>query len=118
MKKTIVQILKVTAFLALGVLLLYFAFRGVALDKLFETLRRANFWWIGFSLFFAGISFFFRARRWMLLIPRSRESFQTISVNALGLVGALLVRDEQEMSSLKQHGPMAALRYVTFPRRT
>jgi hypothetical protein len=68
LKKTIVQILKVTAFLALGVLLLYFAFRGVALDKLFDTLRRANFWWIGFSLFFAGISFFFRARRWMLLI--------------------------------------------------
>jgi uncharacterized protein (TIRG00374 family) len=68
LKRTIVQILKITAFLALGVLLLYFAFRGIALDKLAETLRRANFWWIGLSLFFAGTSFFFRARRWMLLV--------------------------------------------------
>jgi uncharacterized membrane protein YbhN (UPF0104 family) len=68
LKKTIVQFLKVTAFLALGVLLLYFAFRGVAMDTLLETLGRANFWWIGLSLFFAGTSFFFRARRWMLLI--------------------------------------------------
>jgi uncharacterized protein (TIRG00374 family) len=68
LKKTIVQILKVTAFLALGMLLLYFAFRGVALDRLAETLRKANFWWIGLSLIFAGSSFFFRARRWMLLI--------------------------------------------------
>jgi uncharacterized protein (TIRG00374 family) len=68
LKKTIVQILKVTAFLALGMLLLYVAFRGVALDRLAETLRKANFWWIGLSLIFAGSSFFFRARRWMLLV--------------------------------------------------
>jgi hypothetical protein len=68
MKKTIVQILKVIAFLALGALLLYFAFRGIALDQLVATLETANYWWIGLSLFFAGISFFFRARRWMLLI--------------------------------------------------
>lgn len=68
MKKTIVQVLKVIVFLALGMLLLYFAFRGIALDALMDTLRQANFWWIGFSLFFAAISFFFRARRWMLLV--------------------------------------------------
>jgi uncharacterized protein (TIRG00374 family) len=68
LKKTIVQILKVIAFLALGMLLLYFAFRGIALDQLVATLERANYWWIGLSLFFAGISFFFRARRWILLI--------------------------------------------------
>ncbi len=68
MKKTIVQVLKIIAFLALGMLLLYFAFRGIALDALMDTLRNANFWWIGLSLFFAGSSFFFRARRWMLLV--------------------------------------------------
>jgi uncharacterized protein (TIRG00374 family) len=68
LKKTIVQVLKVIAFLALGILLLYFAFRGIALDALMDTLRNANFWWIGLSLFFAGSSFFFRARRWMLLV--------------------------------------------------
>jgi uncharacterized protein (TIRG00374 family) len=68
LKKTIIQILKIAGFLALGILLLYIAFRGIALDELSNTLRKANFGWIGFSLFFAFISFFSRARRWMLLI--------------------------------------------------
>ncbi|MGW8316754.1 MAG: lysylphosphatidylglycerol synthase transmembrane domain-containing protein [Bacteroidales bacterium] len=68
MKKTVFQVLKVIAFLALGVLLLFFAFRGIALDELKNTLRHANFWWIGLSIFFGGCSYFFRARRWILLI--------------------------------------------------
>lgn len=68
MKKTLVQILKIAAFLALGILLLYIAFRGVAFDELARTLQKVNFWWIGLSLSFAFLSFFLRARRWMLLI--------------------------------------------------
>ena len=68
MRKTFLQILKIAGFLALGFLLLYFAFRGVALDELGATLKRANFWWIGLSLLFAAVSFFSRARRWVLLI--------------------------------------------------
>ena len=60
--------MKIAGFLALGILLLYFAFRGVALDKLVSTLKEVNFGWIGLSLFFAFISFFIRARRWVLLI--------------------------------------------------
>jgi hypothetical protein len=43
LRKTFLQILKIAGFLALGILLLYFAFRGVALDELFSTLKRANF---------------------------------------------------------------------------
>lgn len=68
MKKILLQILKIAGFLALGILLLYFAFRGIALDKLASTLKEVNFWWIGLSLFFAFLSFFSRARRWVLLI--------------------------------------------------
>ncbi len=68
MKKVLIQILKIAGFLALGALLLYFAFRGVAFEKLAATLQKVNYWWIGLSLLFAGISFFSRARRWVLLI--------------------------------------------------
>jgi len=68
LKKSILKILKIAGFLALGILLLFFAFRGIALDKLRSTLSEVNFWWIALSLFFAFISFFSRARRWMLLI--------------------------------------------------
>ena len=49
-------------------------------------------------------------REWMLLVPRSREFFGSISVNALGFAGALLVRDEEQMKALKDIGGMAVLR--------
>ena len=40
-------------------------------------------------------------RRWMLRVPRSRERFGTISINALGFAGSLFVRDEEEMQDLR-----------------
>ncbi|NOR35040.1 MAG: flippase-like domain-containing protein [Bacteroidales bacterium] len=89
MKKTVVQILKIAAFLALGILLLYFAFRGVAFDELARTLQKVNFWWIGLSLLFAFISFFSRARRWMLLIeplgfkPSFKNTYHSLMVGYL-----------------------------------
>jgi ATP adenylyltransferase len=54
-------------------------------------------------------------RRWMLLVPRTRESFESVSLNALAFAGALLVRNQQEMDLLKSCGPMQALRHVTLP---
>ena len=89
MKKVLFQILKIAGFLALGILLLFFAFRGVAMDELGSTLREANFWWIGLSLFFAFISFFFRARRWVLLIeplgfkPSFKNTYHSVMIGYL-----------------------------------
>ena len=89
MKKTLSQILKVAGFLALGIVLLYFAFRGIAFDELGKTLREANFWWIGLSLLFAFLSFFSRARRWVLLIeplgfkPTFRNTYHSLMVGYL-----------------------------------
>jgi hypothetical protein len=86
LKKTLFQILKIAAFLALGILLLYFAFRGVAFDELAKILQKVNFWWIGLSLLFAFISFFSRARRWMLLIeplgfkPSFKNTYHSLMV--------------------------------------
>ncbi|MBE9051404.1 phosphorylase [Nostocales cyanobacterium LEGE 11386] len=54
-------------------------------------------------------------REWMLIVPRSQEHFDSISVNSLGFAGALLVRNEQEMQLLKAHGPMNILRDVALP---
>jgi len=89
LKKTLSQILKVAGFLALGIVLLYFAFRGIAFDELGKTLREANFWWIGLSLLFAFLSFFSRARRWVLLIeplgfkPTFRNTYHSLMVGYL-----------------------------------
>ena len=54
-------------------------------------------------------------RQWMLLVPRSVEFFEGISINSLGYAGALLVRDLKQMEILKMRGPMEALRNVALP---
>jgi sulfate adenylyltransferase (ADP) / ATP adenylyltransferase len=54
-------------------------------------------------------------REWMLLVPRSQEFFNYISINSLGFAGALLVRNSEQMDILKKLGPMTALKSVAFP---
>ena len=51
-------------------------------------------------------------REWMLIVPRSQECFESISVNSLGFAGALLVRDRQQLQRLKDYRPMTILKSV------
>lgn len=55
-------------------------------------------------------------RHWMMLIPRRKECFERISVNALGFAGYLLVKDTKSLNTIKQRGGMAVIREVTFPK--
>ena len=52
-------------------------------------------------------------RNWMLLVPRSQECFEGISINALGFAGAFLVKNEQQLATLRKFGPVHALQQVT-----
>jgi ATP adenylyltransferase len=54
-------------------------------------------------------------REWMLLVPRARERWGRVSVNALGFAGALLVRTQAELAELERIGPMAVLQSVAMP---
>lgn len=54
-------------------------------------------------------------RKWMLLVPRRQEKTQTISINSLGFVGSLFVKNQAQLDMLKQHGPMTLLQHVTYP---
>lgn len=53
-------------------------------------------------------------RKWMLLVPRSQENFESICVNSLGFAGSLFVRDEQQLQILKHYGPMTVLKQVAI----
>lgn len=55
-------------------------------------------------------------RQWLLLVPRSEEYFEGISINALGFAGALLVKDAAQLAMLRRQGPMTALQQVALPR--
>lgn len=54
-------------------------------------------------------------RRWMLLVPRTRERFEGVSLNAACFAGSFLVRNTEQWQLLKDRGPMTALRAVTQP---
>ena len=48
-------------------------------------------------------------REWMLLVPRSREFFDGISLNSLAYAGSFFVRDRAQLESLTAAGMMKAL---------
>jgi ATP adenylyltransferase len=54
-------------------------------------------------------------RRWMLVVPRSRACFGSISVNGLGFAGTLFVRSEEDLERVRAVGPMQVLRAVAMP---
>jgi sulfate adenylyltransferase (ADP) / ATP adenylyltransferase len=53
-------------------------------------------------------------RRWMLVVPRLRERFETLSVNALGFAGSLFARTREQVKRIRSHGPMNVLRAVAM----
>ncbi len=57
---------------------------------------------------------FLATRDWMLLVPRSCEHFEDISLNSLAFAGSFFVRDEKQLARLRNSGPMQALRSVTL----
>jgi ATP adenylyltransferase len=54
-------------------------------------------------------------KEWLLLVPRSREFFGSMSINALGFAGAFLVWDEEQLRALRAAGPLAVLRETALP---
>jgi glycosyltransferase 2 family protein len=68
LKKSALQALRVTAFLLLGLLLLYLAFRNTSIDDLRNGLKGADYRWLIPAFAFSMLAFFSRARRWVLLI--------------------------------------------------
>lgn len=55
-------------------------------------------------------------REWMMLVPRRCEFYESISVNSLGFVGALLVKHEEAMNTLQRKGPWNLLHHVGVPK--
>jgi glycosyltransferase 2 family protein len=68
LKKAVKQSLKFSAFLLLGLLLLYLAFRKTDTGELRNALTHADYRWLLVSFAVSIAAFLSRARRWMLLI--------------------------------------------------
>ncbi len=54
-------------------------------------------------------------RKWLLLIPRTQECADDLTVMPPAFAGSFVVRTAAELNMLKRLGPMTALRQVSFP---
>jgi len=54
-------------------------------------------------------------REWMLLVPRSREHFEDISLNSLAYAGSFFVTTDEQFLRLQSAGPMEVLASVALP---
>ncbi len=52
-------------------------------------------------------------RQWTLVVPRTQECFESISLNSLAFAGSLLVKNREQLERVRAVGPMALLRAVT-----
>lgn len=68
MKTGLKQTLRAIIFLGLAAVLLWVSFRGIDFGDMWAVLREANYWWLLPAIAFSVLSFFIRARRWVLLI--------------------------------------------------
>lgn len=89
MKNKSLKILNFFLFLSVGILLLFFAFRGIDLNILVNELKTAEYFWVFLSLLFAFFGFIIRAYRWRLLIkplghyPGLRNTFYALMIGYL-----------------------------------
>ncbi|MBE0655978.1 MAG: flippase-like domain-containing protein [Bacteroidales bacterium] len=89
MKAPLIKIAKFTGFLALGLSLLYFAFRGIDFQSLMGDFKKARYSWVILSLGFAMIAYISRAIRWNLIIeplgykPELKNTFFSLLVGYL-----------------------------------
>ncbi len=68
MKRKILNILKFIAFVGIGILLFWLAYRDQDINEIKHALHDANYFWIGISLLLGIMSHISRAMRWKLLI--------------------------------------------------
>jgi glycosyltransferase 2 family protein len=89
LRKGILQAAKFIAFLAVGILLLWLAFRNINFTRLYADLKEADYSWLLLSVLFGFIAFLARARRWVLLVqplgyhPSLKNAFYSLMTGYL-----------------------------------
>lgn len=53
--------------------------------------------------------------KFMMLVPRSRETYGPVAVNSMGFAGSMLVRSKEELDFICAESPMQVLAAVGVP---
>ena len=92
MKKQLSNIVKFLFFLGIGVLLIWLAIRNktaAELNNIKAAIEQANYFWIILSVVVSGLSHYFRAARWKILLaplghrPRTSNAFFSVMAGYL-----------------------------------
>ncbi len=80
------SVIKYLLFLAIGILLMYFAFKGISFSEMLDVLKDTNYTWVILSLVVAWFAFMSRAYRWIILIeplghkPKLKSTYNSLMV--------------------------------------
>ncbi|GIV43724.1 MAG: hypothetical protein KatS3mg035_0847 [Bacteroidia bacterium] len=110
---------------ALGLGLLYFAFKDMNFQLLRENLSNGNYWWLLLSLFVSLLSHYVRAWRWTMLIEAAGKSIKIFDAFAAVLVGYMANAGAPRMGEVarctvlttKTQTPFATLAGTVFTER-
>ncbi|CAD5981862.1 Protein APA1 [Planktothrix agardhii] len=83
------------------------------LELYFELLAKVGLS-VGDNPFQSGAYNLLATRNWMMIVPRSQEKFEGISINSLGFGGTLLVKNSEQLQQLKSYHPLTVLKQVAL----
>ncbi|MGK7898149.1 MAG: DUF4922 domain-containing protein [Xenococcus sp. (in: cyanobacteria)] len=86
------------------------------LDCYYSLLEKVSFSWQETSPQQPAAYNFLATKKWMIIIPRSRDSFGSIAINSLGFAGSLFVKDENCLKLLKKKTPLEILNAVAYSK--
>jgi len=87
--KKFTNAIKYLFFLSIGVLLLYYAFKGVPIKNLWNGLKHANYAWVAVTVLLGIVAYIARAYRWNLLIETLGYKPPLLHTTSAVLVGYL-----------------------------
>ncbi len=87
--KKLIDVIKYLFFLSIGVLLLYYAFKGIPVKNLWNGLKHANYGWVAVTIILGIVAYIARAYRWNLLIETLGYKPHLLHTTSAVLVGYL-----------------------------
>jgi uncharacterized protein (TIRG00374 family) len=114
MKKTLLSILKYLLILAIGITLLWLAFRGVSLKETVDHMLQANFFWLFVSIAASLVAFVSRALRWNMLIEPLGYKPSISNTTAALMIGYLANLAVPRLGEVTRCGTLSRTEKVPF----
>lgn len=114
MKKQLFSVLKYIFLLALGITMLWLAFRGVDLHRIISEISEVNWFWLSLSILASLVAFVSRAHRWNMLIRPTGYSPKLYNTSNSLMVGYLANLAFPRLGEVTRCGSLNSVEKVPF----